>query len=225
MKKAIAIVALLVSSLGISQNTIEKTIGEFSELKVFDLLEVELIQSTENKIKIVGENAEDVVVVNKNGKLKIRMKIDDKFKGENTQVTLYYTKIDIIDVNEGAIVGSQDTIKQFEIDLRAQEGGEIKVNVDVSYVLVNSATGGKVEVSGTTKKQQVQIYTGGELEAKALKSEDVEVTVNAGGKAYVNASNDVKAKVRAGGDVYIYGNPKTISEDKVLGGRVEKVEE
>ncbi|MDB9955103.1 DUF2807 domain-containing protein, partial [Flavobacteriaceae bacterium] len=57
---------LLSSFLASSQTPVSKTLGEFSELKVFDLINVELIQSTENKIEITGEDTSNVFVVQKN---------------------------------------------------------------------------------------------------------------------------------------------------------------
>jgi len=48
-----------------AQTPISKSIGEFSELKVFDLINVELIKSTENKIEITGEDASDVSIIQK----------------------------------------------------------------------------------------------------------------------------------------------------------------
>ena len=41
---------------------IEKTIGEFSEVKVFDLINVTMIKSSENKVVINGNNRRDVHV-------------------------------------------------------------------------------------------------------------------------------------------------------------------
>jgi len=45
---------LFSSFLVSSQTPISKTLGEFSELKVYDLINIELVQSTENKMKLQG---------------------------------------------------------------------------------------------------------------------------------------------------------------------------
>ena len=81
-------------------------------------MEVELIKSDANRIVISGKNHEDVLVNNKNGTLKIKMKFEEAFDGNKTKIQLYYTAVDVIDVNEGARVFSEGTIKQFEIDLK-----------------------------------------------------------------------------------------------------------
>lgn len=225
MKYVTSVLVLLISFSTLAQNPIEKTVGEFSELKVYDLIEVELIKSDTDKVVISGKNKNDVIVNNKNGTLKIKMKLEEVFDGSNTKVKLYYTKIDVIDGNEGAKIYSNDEIEQFEIDLNAQEGAEIKVKVNVKYINVRAVTGGDIHTSGTAKHQDVSIYTGGDYHGEELKTEHTEVSIRAAGEAYVNATKKVTAKVRAGGDIFIYGNPDNIDESRVLGGRIKRMEE
>ena len=79
MKHVFTVLILVYAITTMAQNSIEKTVGEFTELKVFDLIEVEMIKSNENKVSISGKNNKEVVVNNKNGKLKIKMNIEKIF--------------------------------------------------------------------------------------------------------------------------------------------------
>ncbi|MCF7568721.1 DUF2807 domain-containing protein [Sabulilitoribacter arenilitoris] len=223
MKNLLSILAIFIATLAVAQNPIEKSVGEFSELKVYDLIEVELIKSKENKVIISGDNTNDVVLNNKNGKLKIKMNLEEIFDGNNTKVKLYYTSIQVIDVNEGAHVHSKDKIKQFEIDLKAQEGAKIDVKLNVSYANIKSVTGGVIITSGKSKNQKVSLLTGGVYKAEELITDNTEVAVRAAGEAYVNASKLVDIKIRAGGDVFIYGDPENVNESSVFGGRVKRM--
>lgn len=224
MKRIILLLTIFISASAVSQKQIEKTIGDFSELKVYDLIEVELIKSKENKAIVTGSNIEDVVLNNKNGTLKIKMNIGKIFDGNKTKVTLYYTTLDAIDVNEGAKVYSTDTIKQFEISLRAQEGGSIQVPIEVSYAIIKAVTGGSIKTTGSSKSQNVSLLTGGLYKGEELETIKTEVSINVAGEAHVKATKLVDAKIRAGGDVLVYGNPETINENIALGGKVKKVE-
>ncbi|APY10966.1 chaperonin [Seonamhaeicola sp. S2-3] len=223
MKRILIICAFLVSTFVIAQNTVEKEIGEFSELKVYDLINVELIKSNQNKVVITGKNTQNVILNNKNGTLKIKMKLKEIFNGNDTKVKLYYSHVDIIDVNEGANVYSDNKIKQFEIDLKTQEGANIDVKLDVTYANVKAVTGGIVKVTGKAKSQNISLLTGGVYKGAELKTNKTEVAIKAAGEAHVNATDLVDVKIRAGGDVYVYGNPTTINENKVLGGRVKRM--
>ena len=224
MKTLTKLIVLLITTTLFAQDPIEKTIGEFSELKVYDLIEVELVKSKENKVIITGENTKDVIVNNKNGKLKIKMSLEELFYGNKTKVILHYTAIDIIDVNEGSKVHSKDKIKQFEIDLKAQEGASIHVPINVTYANIKAVTGGIIETTGKSKSQDISLLTGGIYKGSELKTEKTEVTIKAAGEAYVNASKVLDIKIRAGGDVFIYGEPETVNESRVFGGRVKRMD-
>jgi hypothetical protein len=225
MRTLVKVFALLITTVVFAQQPIEKSIDEFAELKVYDLIEVELIKSHENKVIIAGENTNDVIVNNRNGKLKIKMNLEESFDGNNTKVTLYYTSVDIIDVNEGSKVHSKDTIKQFEINLKAQEGASINIPVNVTHTNAKAVTGGIIETFGTSKSQDIYILTGGVYNGSELKTENTIISINAAGEAYISASKLVDVKIRAGGDVFIYGNPETVNESRVLGGRVKRMNE
>lgn len=224
MKNLFTVIAVMIGSIAISQNTIEKDVGEFEELKVYDLIEVELIKAKKNKVVITGKNAEDVVVVNKKGKLKIKMNLEESYDGNNTSVKLYYTSVDILDVNEGALITSKDKIKQFEIELRAQEGGRINVALKVKTASIKSVTGGIIETSGKSDKQDISINTGGVYKGKEFRTGTTKVVIRAAGEADVNASDLVDVKIRAGGDVFIYGNPERVDESRVIGGRIKRMD-
>ena len=226
MKILIKILILVITTTTLAQKSIKKTVGDFSELKVYDLIEVELIKSDKNAVEITGKNYEDVLVNNKNGTLKIKMKLEEVFDGNDIKVKLYYTNIDVIDANEGAYIYSKEVINQFEIDLNAQEGAKIEMkNIEVKYINIRSVTGATITALGKAKHQDISIYTGGKYDGKLLETENTEVSIRAAGEALVNATDKVIAKVRIGGNIFIYGNPNKIEESKVLGGKIKLVKE
>lgn len=223
MKNALIALAILITGAISAQKPISKTVGEFTELKVYDLINVEMIKSKDNKVEISGKNASEVVIINKDGILKIRLNLEESFDGNKTDVKLYYTAVDIIDVNEGSSVSSQEQINQFEIELRAQEGGLINLNIETKETKIKAVTGGIIELEGKTDNQDVTIGTGGILRAENLESIKAKVAIRAGGEAYMNAIELLDIKIRAGGDVYIYGNPKEVKENTALGGRIKRM--
>lgn len=204
-----------------SQRTVTKEVGGFDELKVFDLIAVDLIPSDENTVVIKGENTDDVKVINDNGKLKIRMLLEQRFNGDETQIEIYYQKIDVLDANEGAYIYGNSPITQNNITLRAQEGGQIQVRLAVNNAKVKSVTGGGVEAIGTAENVDITLNTGGVFEGKELSTKETKVTITAAGRADINASEKVHARVTAGGNIYIYGNPKEVDKKRLAGGRIK----
>lgn len=218
--KHLYLIVFFVCAQVFSQDPVTKTLGEFSELKVYDLINIELIKSEENKIIISGDNKIDVSVIQKNNKLKIRMKLNKLFNGKNTNVKLYYTSIDEIDANEGANVYVNGKIKQYEIILRAQEGAQITAAVDTKLLSVKSVTGGVVTTTGQTSKLDLSLRTGGVYEGSKTITQNSSLFIKAGGEASVNTTNVLNVKIFSGGDVFVYGTPKQLKQNKLFGGRI-----
>lgn len=221
IKDLVALGVLLVSFTMTSQHIVEKSVGDFNEIKVYDLIAVNLIKSDENKVLINGDNVDDLQIVNKNGTLKIKMALNKIFHGENTLVEVYFRELDLIDGNEGARITVSETLVQQSITLKTQEGAKIKIGLDVNQVDSRSVTGGIVEVSGQTNNLKVVLNTGGIFEGKPLQSENASVRITAAGEATIYASNKVDINVKAGGDVVVYGNPKEVHKNTFAGGRVK----
>ncbi|UGU18058.1 DUF2807 domain-containing protein [Sinomicrobium kalidii] len=221
MKRVYFLVLFFTVALGFSQDKITKETGKFDTVKVFDGISAQLIPSNENKVIISGEDATEVRAVNNNGNLKIRMQLKKTFSGHRTFVEIHYNqKLSVIDVNENAFISSPETFKQVALKLKAQEGGEIDIDVELEKLDAKTITGGILEIRGTAKNQDVHVNTGGQYEGDNLKTEQTTINVNAGGTAYVNASEYVEAKVKAGGTIRIYGKPKVIDKQTFLGGKI-----
>jgi hypothetical protein len=198
---------------------------KFTQVKGFDGLSINLIKSNENKAVITGENLYKVSLVNKDGILKVRMRLDKIFSGYRTFVDLHYTEeLIIIDVNEDARITSQTTIKQDVLELKAQEGGELSISAEVEQLLVKTVTGGLVETNGSSDLQDVAINTGGVYEGKDFKTKFSTINVNAGSRAEIYASDYVKATVKAGGEVLVYGDPAKMEEKTVFGGKITRMQ-
>ena len=218
--KHLNLILFIVCTQLFSQTPTTKTLGGFSELKVYDLINVELIKASENKIIISGANSNNINIKQKNSTLKIRMKLKYKFNGAETQVKIYYTDIDIIDANEGSFVFSKDIIKQYEIVLKAQEGSQISIKTETKRLIVKSVTGSTVTTTGTSENQDITIRTGGVYKGGNNTVENTDLSIKAGGEAAVKTTNVLDIKIFSGGDVHIYGTPKQLKQKKIFGGRI-----
>ncbi|MGB5698538.1 head GIN domain-containing protein [Muriicola sp.] len=220
MKKLLLFAFVLVAVNSFAQRIVDKEVGEFNEIKVFDLIEVNLIKADENRILIKGDHVDDIQFVNKDGVLKLRMQLEKKFQGEDTLIEVYYTDIDIIDGNEGAQIVCNETVAKDAITVKVQEGAQVKIGMDVRQLDARAVTGGIIEASGVAKNQVIVLNTGGIFEGRDLKTAYSSVKVSAGGEATLSASEKVDINVRAGGDVIVYGNPKEVNKNTLAGGRI-----
>ncbi|MFV8374233.1 head GIN domain-containing protein [Flavobacterium sp. LB1P71] len=218
MKKLVIIAFVFLSQITNAQ--VSRNLGDFDEVKVFDKITVKLISSTENKVVITGDRADEVETVNKNGELKIRMPFPQLLSGNNIVVKLYFNTIESISASEGSSVSSETDFKQTMLDLNVKSGAEIKMVIDVDKVNIKANSGGIIDISGKATNQDVVITSGGILKAADLHTTQTVISVAAGGKSEIYATTLVDAKVKAGGSIYIYGKPKQINKEVFIGGTI-----
>lgn len=223
MKQFIFSIVVVFSLVSFSQN-IEKDLGQFSQLKTFDGLSVELVKSDKNKAVISGVHKDDVEIINKNGLLKIRFNLPKASTLYETKVVLFYKELNLIDANEGSFIFSDEIIKEIDLEIKAQEGAIIRLEVDVQRVNSRVVSGSIMTLSGKAKNQDVVVNSGGVYTAQECITEQTKVSVSAGGSAKIHATEIAKAKVKAGGVIKIYGHPKLADTKTVLGGSIIVVE-
>lgn len=220
--KKIALLFILISSIAFAQDKRTLSIGDFNSIKVYTGLKIKIIQSSEQKIEISGENQRNVIVANKNGNLKIYIKLTESLRKYTFDIKLYTNRnIESIDVNEGASVFSDDTMNQLKITLKAQEGAFIDMPLDVKYLSIKVVSGANIHTQGKAKSQDVTVGQGGVYDAYNLVTEQTKVIVATGGKAEINVTDVLDASVRLGGNVYYKGNPDVKKSSKFIGGIIK----
>jgi len=220
MKTKILLAILLITQGIFSQNENNRKIGDFKILKVYDLVNIELIRAEENYAEVTGEHSNNIVIKNKNGELKVRMGIERRFRGANTKVKIFYNNIDKIYVHEGAFVFSKDTIAQADIYVKADEGARVVFILKTSTLSTNTSSGATMDLQGKTQHHRAKVNTGGELKASRLETEETEVFLTTGAVADVFAKNRIEANVRAGGTINIHSKTTKIVENILAGGTV-----
>lgn len=221
--KKIALLFILVVNQTLFAQTVTKNPGDFTSIKVFDQISVQLIPGPESKVEIKGSRASEVEVINKNGELKIKMPLQKLLQGEEIEATVYYQKLETVEASEGSYVIAETPIKTVNFNLNAKEGAQIRIVLDVQKANIKINSGGKIKVSGTTDNQDAALTSGAELDAEKFITKQTTVNLRAGGSASVYATDFVDAKVSAGGDIFIHGSPKQINQKVLIGGTITEV--
>jgi|TARA_B110000238_G_scaffold159934_1_gene173523 hypothetical protein len=227
MKKIFFIGLMMFSLSQVAQTTITKNLGDYTILKVYNGISLELIKSTEAKLVITGKKSEKVKIKNVNNTLKISLPFslnpEDNYADGEVLVILYYSKsLDIIDANEGAIITGKE-IAQEKLEVNAQERAFINLILKVKNLEVRASSGGTIRLSGSVKNQTVDVdlygvYNGFELET-AL---NATVKAGTGAKAEIMAGETLNAKVSFGGSIFYKGTPEVVKDKKMIGGIIQK---
>jgi len=227
MKNIFFILMLLVHVASQSQSTVSQNLGDFTTLKVFNGIEVELIKSNEQKIEIRGKKSEKVTIKNVDKTLKLTLPFslkpeNNSADGEVIVKLFYSSNIDVIDANEGATITGKD-INQEKLVVNSQERALINLVVNTKYIEVKTSSGGIIKLSGTTKHQDVNLDLYGVYHGFNLKTENTStVKAGTGAKAEIFAGETLTAKVSFGGSIFYKGNPELIKDKKVIGGIIQK---
>ena len=218
MKKLALIIIVLVSTFSRAQVT--RNVGDFTKISVFDKMQVELIQSDENKIVLDGVNAAEVEVVNKNGTVKLRLPLVKFLSGQQIEAKIYYTSLNSIMAAEGSKVTANSQVKAEGLTIETKEGSQIQLELDVEKLIIKAYTGSELDLTGITHDLDALINTGADLKAKELTVQHALVNVNTGGIASVTAKEYMSVKVVAGGSVFVYGNPTKLTQSVTAGGSI-----
>ncbi|MEO9572094.1 MAG: head GIN domain-containing protein [Polaribacter sp.] len=227
MKKIVFIYTLVFSFAIVAQTKVNKNLGDYSTLKVFNGIEVELIKSKDQKLEITGEKSEMVKIKNVNNTLKISLPFSLKPENNAAEgkvlVKLFYNKnIAIIDANEGATITSKD-VNQEKLEVNAQERAFINLTATVKYLKVRTSSGGIIKLTGTTDNQEVNVDLYGIYNGFKMKTTgNSNVFAGTGAKAEVLAGQTLSAKVSFGGSIFYKGNPEVVKDKKVIGGIIQK---
>ena len=227
MKNYIILIFISITLPIFSQATISKNLGDYSILKVYNGIDLELINSSESKLEITGKKSEKVTVKNINNTLKIALPFsinpsNNSADGE-VLVKLYYNnEIAVIDANEGATITGKK-LSQETLEVNAQERALINLVLECKHLEVRASSGGIIKLKGTTKNQDVNvdlygIYNGYDLQVSA----NTVVKSGTGAKSEISAGETLKAKVSFGGSIFYKGNPEVLKDKKVVGGIIQK---
>ncbi|WLD23702.1 head GIN domain-containing protein [Flavobacterium dauae] len=226
MKKHFFTTALLIGLQTITNAQVDKNVGDFTSLKASNRIKIELIPSTENKI-VVKESQEDAVnIVNKNGRLVLKNTLKELVSENEYSVTIqvYFNNLKEVDAQGGSYIFSDAAIKQPAIELSANLGSTIKLNLETETLNANANTGAKLNLKGSASKSvKLSASSGGQITANELKTARNTVKVNSGSIAKVTATDYLDAQVLAGGKITIYGTPKDVKEKVTIGGSIEYV--
>lgn len=217
MKKVLGSLLLVAAHCASAQTA--RNVGDFSSLKVYDKINVTLIQAENSRVVLENDDP-DVETVNKNGELKIRMAPAKILQGNNISVKVYYESLNDIQASQGSAISAENELQSRMLTLASNEGSVIVLPVKTSKLNIKTNSGGEIKLTGVADNQDIVVNSGGKYFGETVESENTTVTANAGGVAIVTATGSVNATTRAGGIIDIYGDPEDRKVRNVIGGKI-----
>lgn len=226
MKKLIQLVvcgAFLVSFVGNAQlnkisgngkiTTDTRTTAEYDAIKIAGSFDVDLVAGKEGKIILKGEEnilAAIVVEVEENT-LKIYVKRNTNIRssiGKKVQVTVPFEKISELSLAGSGDIQSKDIIKNDKFSAKLSGSGNFNLAVESNSLELNLSGSGNVQLKGIADNFTTKLSGSGDIDARNLKSKNVDVNVSGSGNSKVNCNESLTARVSGSGDIKYSGNPE-----------------
>jgi hypothetical protein len=236
MKKILAILVLTILSAITYGQRVVLPIREFSGIDVFGPFDILLIKSDSSRVEIDfnGADKDNLVTEIEQGVVKMKLKSKHYWNEWNNHeykkdtyvlVKVYYSDIDEIIAQAGAIVKTRERLKSKYLSLESTMGAEVTLDLLCKEMQVKSSMGGILRLTGQSEMMDAKVTMGGVLRASALESKTVFVKASMGGEVTVNAIDELDVSSSLGASVNYIGAAARVNTTKNMGGEIRKRKE
>lgn len=201
-----------------------KALDPFDGISITGNIHVKLIPGESESATLYAEGIpeENVKVKVENGILKLRLLNSIFYKDDKVKIEVVYKTLRSIRGQAGAIVESNATLTGDNLEIVANSGSQIELDINTNFFEGSSSEGSHLEISGRTNSQRISAVTGGHYEGMDLTCANTYVKTGTGGQAKLNAEELLEASATTGGSIEYAGNPKEKYIKDFLGGDIRK---
>lgn len=212
-----------------AQDNKNVAITSFNEVTVSNGIDLYLTQSSSENIRINAhpELLKNVTVEKQGNSLNIAYKNNVSwgrlFKGQSIKVYVNYKTLKSITASGGSDVYTQNTLKGESLTAIASGGSDLKLNIVVKDLQLQSSGGSDVDLKGTATNMDVQASGGSDINALGLIAEYAKVSTSGGSDANVYVNKGLEASASGGSDINYKGNASVRKTSSSKGSDVTKI--
>lgn len=192
-----------------AQDSLDIDVEAFTGINAAGAYRVEIVAGDTPSVRLAGDsdNFDDINIRVRNGRLDITQDWGLLARRRALDVVVHVTvnDVDSLDFNRG---------------VNATASG---IDADRLHVKVN--TGAVARLSGNCTRLELEMATGGTLDAAELFCQDVAAEGSTGATASVHASNRIEARAIMGAELRVHGAPEHRDTETSMGGTIRLVGE
>jgi hypothetical protein len=217
----IAIPALLVSIITVSQTVDERKLEPFNKVVAGDKIIVQLIKSDHEsaQVKTQGIEVSKVKTEVSNGTLTLSV-YGEPFTKKKIMVTVNYRNLKSILVNNGSEVSTGNLFKSDTLRVDLKSGGVLYLDLDIDCLIAKITEGGLLSAEGYATSQDVTVTSMSTHSAFDLESDKVKIKATTGGKAKINVEEELEAEASSNGYISYKGTPAKLDKTANSGGSI-----
>ncbi|CAM1358584.1 putative auto-transporter adhesin, head GIN domain [Tenacibaculum sediminilitoris] len=200
-----------------------RTIKSFDKVSVGGSFDVYLVDGTEGKLTIEGEEniLKYIETEVKKGKLNINFKENTNIKTtKKLIITVPFEKIESVALGGSGNVIVKKYIKADEVSFALGGSGNIMASVNANTVKASIGGSGNIKLKGKTDNLKCSIAGSGNVKAYDLNTSSLKASIAGSGDVQTSVSGKIKASVVGSGSVYYKGKPSHIDSNSVGSGDV-----
>ena len=200
-----------------------RTIKPFDKVSVGGSFDVNLVDGTEGKLTIEGEEniLKYIETEVENGSLNIHFKNNTNISTtKKLVVTVPFEKIEDVALGGSGNVTVKKRIKADEVSFAVGGSGNIMASVDANTVKASIGGSGNIKLKGRTDNLKCSIAGSGNVKAYDLNTSSLKASIAGSGDVQTSVSDKIKASVVGSGSVYYKGNPSHIDSNALGSGDV-----
>lgn len=215
-----------VAFLANAQNQETRKLDPFTSVVIAGDIKARLVPGSTYQIDLSteGVSPDDVTVYIKDGRLRVKLYEGLLNDDEQASITIYYKELKELRTSAGAVVVHEGVLQADTLNLRANSGSELTLEVSTNHLEAIAAEGAILYVSGHTESQDANANTGGEYLAFNFDCRHTTVSANSGGIAEVIAIERLDANANLGGTIHYQGEPDYKTTRSFLSGGIKRTE-
>jgi Putative auto-transporter adhesin, head GIN domain len=213
-------------------NAQERKVSGFHAIKVSTGIKLILTQSNTEAVAVSASKEEyrdKIVTKVENGVLKIYYEQETlKFwknittKGRNPVAYVSVINLDGLDMNSGASVSIEGTIKGDKLDLDASSGATFSGAISFTGVDAKQRSGSVVKISGSATTLKVDGSSGSVFQGYELVAGNCDADVSSGASIQITMNKEMSAEASSGGHISYRGDGVIRNVKTSSGGNVSK---
>ncbi|WP_291871223.1 head GIN domain-containing protein [Maribacter sp.] len=202
--------------------TTNRTTEDYDAVSVSGWFDVVLVDGTEGKITIKGEEnlLEYIITEVKDNKLVIKVEKGVNLKPSSWKDGIVIT-VPVESISAVALSGSGDivgkkTIKTSNFKTTMSGSGDITLDINANSIDASMSGSGDINLSGSTNNFDATISGSGDIKAFDLEAINVDANISGSADIKITVKEKLKARVSGSGDITYKGNPTKV-DTKVSG--------
>ncbi len=186
--------------------TQERTVSDFSGIKISCSADVFLKQGSRNAVKVrADENLMEMIETDVRGGT-LNIDIDGNIRNvEVLEVYVTVANLQKVAINGSGDVESENTITGIDFEIQINGSGDVELELDVKNLETKINGSGDVEVSGVQGTFDLLVAGSGDFEAENLRLSECLIQINGSGDVRLKGSADnLVVSQSASGDVNLY---------------------